>query len=318
MLDLKTITILGGTGFIGRYLVKEIAKTGLKINLVSRNANKSLFLKVAGSVGQINLIEANLLKDIDKLEQIIKNSDVVINLVGSNKIKRKADFNDYYAKLPELIARFCAKYKVKKFIHISSLCTKAISKFSTAKYLGEKLVKEEFPAAIIIRPSLVFGLEDSFFNRIIKLSKILPCFPLPKKNNSLIQPVYVNDLARALTKILFAEQHKSSIYYLVGPDVFNLGELIIMINKKMGRNIKVAYLPKFIFNIAAMIVENINSEIVTRDYLKRLSEDSITKDKQLTFFDMQIQLHNLEEILPNYNGVHKSSCYYNGLLKEKS
>lgn len=316
MLNLNTVTILGGTGFIGRYLVKELAKSEVKINVVSRYADQALFLKMSGSVGQINLIKADLLRETKKLEQIISVSDVVINLVSSSKIKQKKQFHDYYAKLPELIARFSNKYKIKKFVHISALISAPKAKSSFAKKLGENLVKEEFPETIIIRPSLVFGIEDNFFNRIIKLSKILPFFPLPKNQHNMIQPVYVNDLAKALNKIIFKRNNRGQIYHLAGPDIFSLADLVRVINQHMSKKVKILYLPEIIFTILAGVIERFNTKIITRDHLKRIQENNIIENNQLTFFDMQLQLHGLGEILPSYNGIYQTSCYFENSQKK--
>ncbi|MFZ8864371.1 MAG: complex I NDUFA9 subunit family protein [Rickettsiales bacterium] len=310
MLDLKTVTILGGTGFIGRYLVKEFAKTGVKINLVSRYPDEALFLKVTGSVGQINLVQADLLKEPEKLAEIISVSDVVVNLVGSDKLTAQSEFHNYYAKLPELIARYCKEYKVKKFIHVSANSRLAKSKFSAAKHLGENLVREEFPETIIVRPTMVFGLEDNFCNKIIQLSKILPIFPLATQNNKQIQPVYVNDLAKALSQIIIEPHNRAQIYCLAGPDIFTLPELVQKISLLMGKKRRILFLPQFVLLATATIIELFNCKIITKDYLKRLQEENITGKNQLTFFDMHMQLHNIDEILPLYNGVYKTSCYF--------
>ena len=188
---MNLVTIFGGSGFLGRYLVRQLASNGHFIRVITRHPNEALFLKVYGKVGQIQLFSGDI-KEQQKLEGYIRESDCVINCVATFFETRSQSFNNLHVNAARNLAREAKKQGVNQFIHISSLgaSSKSSSLLLKSKGAGEEATLECFPDANIIRPSLIFGNEDTFFNRFAKLSSISPFIPVVGSSTK-FQPVYV-------------------------------------------------------------------------------------------------------------------------------
>src|SRR5690606_5272654 len=173
------VTVFGGTGFIGQYIVKELARTGMLIRVVSRNPERALHLKTAGSPGQIALVQANV-RNSDSVKAAIEGADIVINLVGVMFEHGKQNFAAIHAQAAELLAKTAKASGVKRFIHMSAMGVDRAtsSKYVRTKLNGEQAVLAAFPEVTILRPSIVFGPEDSFFNRFAHMSVFMPFLPL--------------------------------------------------------------------------------------------------------------------------------------------
>jgi len=315
---IKTVTIFGGTGFIGRYIVKEIAKLGVRVNVLTRHSHESLYLKTAGSVGQVRLINGDIANG-EIVERLVKESDVVINAVGILFEKRKDDFYNNHTRFPELLATLCSKYNIKKFIHISALGIdkNTRSKYACSKFQGEEIIKQEFPKAIILRPSIVFGVEDDFFNKFATLAKFSVFLPLIAGGKTKFQPVYVNDIAKAVRRLTVSESScNGKLYELGGPDVYNFKELLELTLEYSGKKRFLIKIPEFLATIMAWFFERFPRPLITRDQLKILKTNNVTQDGALTFFDLQVQPRTVEEIVPTYLNIHKSTCNYVAPSKE--
>lgn len=312
ILNNQTILIFGGTGFIGRHIVKELSKTGARINIYTRNPEAGLYLKTSGSVGQISLIKGDITntKLIDKLA---RQSSIIINCVGMAHERRHDSFIDKHAKFPELLGKLSSKYGIHKVVHISSLGVdqNTKSKYAVTKLQGEESLSRNFPNATIIRPSVVFGIDDQFFNKLAALIKFLPFIPLIGTKNTKFQPVYVNDIAKSIYKIITTEnEYDGKIYELGGPDTYNMKQIYEYIANTINIKRPMISVPYLIVKIFAVFFELFPNPTCTRDQIKLLQTHNITQEKAWTFFHLQIQPHKIEEIVPHYLNKYKSHCYH--------
>jgi uncharacterized protein YbjT (DUF2867 family) len=289
ILNNQTITIFGGTGFVGRYIIRVLAKTGARINVLSRSPNEYSFLKTAGSLGQISFFQGSI-KDHDLIEELIAKSDVVINAVGILFEKKGQSFIEVHSDFPEFIAKMAYKYQIKKLLHISAL---GIDEAINSKYAASK-----------------FGEEDQFFNKFAQLTSFSPFLPLIEQGKTRFQPVYVADVSRAIYNIMVYEGYDNKTYELGGPDIYSFKEIYEYILKVLGRKRFLIKLPNFVAKIMALIFELMPTPMLTIDQLKLLKTDNITKKKVNSFFHLQIQPYKIEEIVPKYLQMYKSDCYH--------
>ena len=179
----KIATVFGGSGFVGRYIVQRLAQAGWRVRVITRHPNRAGFLRPYGSVGQIDISKGDI-RDEATLRAAITGADAVINCVGILNETRRARFTTIHATVPAKMARIAAGENVAQFIHISALGTSKTSRYTQSKIAGEIAVRKAFPKSVILRPSIVFGAEDQFFNRFARMAKILPVLPLVGGGNS--------------------------------------------------------------------------------------------------------------------------------------
>ena len=227
-------TILGGGGFIGRYLVRNLTKKNYRCIISTRNAFQKGYLKTQATPGSVELINWNPL-DFDELKESINNSDVVINLIGILYETRRQKFMNIHGVIPEVIAKICAKSDVKKFIHVSAIGANKNSKslYQKSKFQGETNALTNFKNTTIIRPSVVCGTEDNFTNLFSKLS-ILPIIPVVGINYK-FQPILVTDVADAIIKAIEAKNNYGKIYEIGGPKIISFGDMVKSIMKTLNK-----------------------------------------------------------------------------------
>lgn len=295
------ITILGGTGFLGTYVVKELAKTGALIKVVSRNPNDAWEAKTAGSVGQIGLVQANI-RDKASIYQAIAGSDIVINLIGILQEHGKQSFPAVHAQGAELVAKAAKEAGVRKFIHVSALGVDRTpqSKYARTKLNGEKAVAAVFPDATILRPSVVFGPEDNFFNLFATMAKFMPFLPLIGGGKTRFQPVYVDDIAKAIRAVVERSDTRGKIYELGGPKVYSFKEILRYILTLTHRKRCLLSIPFPLASVQAAFLELIPQAPLTRDQVSLLKSDNIISEKAWTFKDLGITPTALEAVVPRY------------------
>lgn len=319
-----TITIFGGSGFIGRYIVNRLAKIGYIINVVTRSPNEAIFLKTSGNVGQINLVKGSF-NDLNKVSFFISRSDIVINCVGILNEVRRHQFRKIHTEVPEKLAQLAKKNGVKQFVHISSIGAdqNSDSKYSKSKGLGEIKILKAFPEAIILRPSIVFGSEDQFFNLFSQISCISPFLPIVGGSTK-FQPVYVDDVAKSVEKILRKQKSKTiskkSIYELGGPDVLSFHSLMVKMLSVIHRKRLIINLPYFVAKLMCPIIFIINKLsfnkiplLITEDSIKQLKKDNITSKKYFGFDDLEIKPKSIDLILPTYLKHYRPSGNFSDL-----
>jgi len=289
-------TILGGGGFIGRYLVRNLTKKNYRCFITTRKAFQKGYLKTQATPGSIELIDWNP-DNFSELKEAIKNSDVVINLIGILFEKRKQKFYNIHSKIPEAIAKICSESDVKKFIHVSAIGAndKSKSLYQKSKFLGEKNAIDNFKKTVIIRPSVVCGPEDNFTNLFSKLS-ILPVIPVVGKNYK-FQPILVSDVVSSIVKAIEIKNNESKIYEIGGPKIISFGDMVKSILSTINKKRFVVEMPMPIAKIQSSITDLLPfPPILTRDQCEILSEaDNVVSNNHLTLKDLDIDPTDVEE-----------------------
>ena len=208
----KIATIFGASGFIGRHLIRSLTEKDFRIIAATRSPYLYGYLKPLGNPGQIDLEKVNLFEE-ENLRTLIKNSDVVINLVGILYENKKQKFYDIHAKFPALLTKLCKEQNIKKLVHISALGINetANSQYMQSKLKGEKNILNNFNHSVILRPSIVFGPEDKFFNQFASLAELFPALPLIGGGLTYFQPIYVGDVVKSIGTILEKEEINKNI-----------------------------------------------------------------------------------------------------------
>jgi uncharacterized protein YbjT (DUF2867 family) len=296
----KTACVFGGTGFVGRQIVRALADLGYLIKVATRIPERAYFLKTAGTVGQI-VPHACRYSDPQSVQEAVKGCDVVVNCIGILFEKGKNTFQAMHVDVPRLIAQSCTKEGVSTLIHLSALgCDTTQSKYGKSKKQGEDAILAAFPKASILRPSIVFGQEDSFFNRFAQLSMILPCLPLIGGGHTKFQPVYVGDVAKAVMAIIENPSFAGKIYELGGPEIFTFKEIYTMLFEQIGRKRILLPLPWGVAKIQGHIFSVMPTPLLTADQVESLKTDNIVSAKAFTLQDLGIVPMGVEAILPSY------------------
>ena len=289
-------TILGGGGFIGRYLVRNLTKKNFRCIIPTRNPFTKGYLKTQAPPGAIEIINFDS-KNFNEIKNAINNSDVVINLVGILYENRKQKFKTIHSDLPETIASLCLQSDVKKFIHVSAIgaSKESQSKYQQSKFLGEERALNNFKNTLVIRPSVVCGNEDNFTNLFAKLS-FSPIVPVVSMNYKL-QPIFVNDVARAILKAIEIKNNEGQIYEIGGEKIISFGDMVKLILKIIGKKRLVVEMPMALAKAQSMLLSLLPiPPILTKDQCLILSEkDNVVSGKHLTLQDLNIKPTNVED-----------------------
>lgn len=297
----KTVTVIGGAGFIGRSVVEKLAKKGARVIILTRNADKAKMLKPLGDVGQITLVSGDALKD-DVLASVIAPADMVVNLVGILAPSGKQDFENTQAQLPERIAKLAKEHGVMKVVHLSAIGAdlKSKSRYAVTKASGERALLRGFSPSCILRPSIVFGPGDGFFNRFGQMAMIAPALPVIGGGHNLMQPVYVGDVADAVVEALSNPKTDDQIYDLGGPSVYSFKELMAMTCRAVGRKRALVSVPFALMHLPASVLQLLPNPPVTRDQLYLLQGDNVVGEKSLGFKELGIKPQAVEAHIDSY------------------
>ncbi|OUW62005.1 MAG: hypothetical protein CBD63_00455 [Candidatus Pelagibacter sp. TMED203] len=294
-------TILGGGGFIGRYIVRNLTKKNYRCIIPTRNPFQKGYLKTQAPPGSVELIDFNV-KNFDKIEEAISNSNVVINLIGILFENRKQKFSKIHSDIPDIISKLCAKHGVDKFIHLSAIGANKDSKslYQRSKFLGEEKSLMNFKNTVIIRPSVVCGPEDNFTNLFSKLS-FSPVIPIVGFNYK-FQPIMVTDVADAIVKAIQIKKNEGKIYEIGGPKIISFGDMVKSIMNTIGKKRFVIEMPMLIAKIQSSILSVLPiPPVLTRDQCEILSEaDNIVSNKELTIKDLNINPKDVEQAMEKW------------------
>ncbi|MCB1532271.1 MAG: complex I NDUFA9 subunit family protein [Alphaproteobacteria bacterium] len=302
----KVATVFGGTGFIGTQVVRELAKRGVTVKVATRVPERAYFLKPAGAVGQVVPFACNY-GDDSSLAQAVSGSDYVVNCVGILYERgRMRRFNRIHTDLPEVIAQACKKAGVERFVHISALgCDTGTSKYAKSKLAGEKAVLKAYKTATILRPSVVFGEDDDFFNMFAHMARFVPVLPLIGGGETRFQPVFVGDVAdaamAALERPALGDSNpQGNIYELGGPDVLSFKEIYELLFDYTQRPRPLVKLPFWAAKIEAFFLQFLPKPLLTPDQVESLKTDTVVGKKALTLVDLGVNATALRSILPRY------------------
>ncbi|MFN3700628.1 MAG: complex I NDUFA9 subunit family protein [Alphaproteobacteria bacterium] len=303
----KTACIFGGTGFVGRQIVRELAAKGIRIKIATRVPESAYFLRPCGDVGQVVPYFCDY-NDPASIQAAVKGCDYVVNCIGILFERKKNSFARIHTDLPANIAKACADEGVSRFVHISALgIENNPSQYAKTKLEGEKAVLANCPQASILRPSIVFGEDDDFFNKFAKLAGILPFLPLIGGGNTRFQPVYVGDVADAALACLFDKtgEYGGKIFALGGPDIVSFKEVYEILFAHIGFRKPLVSLPWGVANMQAALFSLMPTPLLTKDQVLSLKADSVVSDQALTFADLGITPQAMAAILPEYLALYR-------------
>ncbi len=293
-------TVFGGSGFIGRYVVKRLAREGYVVRVAVRDPEAALFLKPMGAVGQIVPLHADITDDAS-VRRAVEGASVVVNLVGILAEARSGDFNRVQAEGAGRIGRLAAEAGVAKLVHISAIGADVASpsQYAKSKAAGEQAVRAAFPSATILRPSIVFGPEDAFFNRFAAIARIAPVMPVIA-GGTRMQPVYVGDVADAVMAALARPDAAGAVYELGGPRVWTFRELLAYVLKVTHRDRRLVEIPMGLARLQAIFMELLPGKPLTRDQLVLLSRDNVVSPGVPGLADLGIVPTPVDLVVPGY------------------
>ncbi len=284
----KNCLIFGGSGQIGRSLIRKLTKKNYKVTVVTRNIHqKSYIIKTQANAGYIDIAEASIF-DENKIRELIKKSDVCINLIGILYEKKGGNtFKNIHSIFPKLLAILCKEYKLQHFIHLSALGVNEAkdSDYARSKLEGENEVLKNFPLATILRPSIVYSVDDNFTTNFMTLLNRLPFFPIYYNGKTKFAPIHCSDLTNAIYHVI-SNNVKSKIIECVGPETFNFKELLERLLILIGKKRIILPLPLKLAEISASFFELFPNPLITRDQLRILKYDNILSGKYKTNFDI--------------------------------
>jgi NADH dehydrogenase len=293
-------TVFGGSGFIGRYVVKRLAHKGFVVRVAVRDTERALFLKPMGAVGQVVPLYASLTNEAT-VHRAVDGADLVVNTVGILAEQRSGEFQRIHAEGAGLVAKLSAGAGVTRLVHISAIGADAgaASHYAASKGVGEALVREAFPGVTILRPSLVFGPEDNLFNRFAGMARVLPFMPVIC-GETRFQPVYVGDVADAVMAALMRSETPGAIYELGGPRVWRFRELLAYILRETGRRRPMVDIPMGLARLQARMMELLPGKPLTRDQLLMLASDNVAGPDLPGLNELGVVPTPVELVVPNY------------------
>jgi NADH dehydrogenase len=297
----KFVTIFGGSGFLGRHIVRALANDGWRIRVAVRRPNTAHFLRPMGRVGQIQLLKTNITDD-GSVDAAMRGADAAINLVGILAPSGGQRFRTLHAEGAERIGRAATAHRVVRLLHVSALGARADSPslYARSKAEGEDRVRAAFPGAAIFRPSIVFGPEDDFFNRFAWLARLSPMLPLIGGGHTRFQPVYVGDVAHAALNALNDPTSEGKIFELGGPEVLTFKQIMQLVLKQTHRKRLLMPVPFAAARVQAAFLGLLPKPLLTLDQVKLLERDNVVTEGALGLRDLGIVPIAAEAILPSY------------------
>jgi len=297
----KIIAIFGAGGFIGKHLMRQLTRLDYRVKVATRNPYLKGYLKPLGSPGQIELFKTNIFNEED-VKQVLKNCDLVINLIGILHEKRKQKFNQIHSEFPFLISHLCNEFGIKNLVHVSALGIKEKhnSKYMQSKLQGEKNIIGNFKPSVILRPSIVFGPEDKFFNTFASLAQFSPVLPLIGGGKTKFSPIYVGDVARAIVKALELNNLNPKIYELGGPENYSFKELMIILLTEIKKKRFLMPIPFSVAKFQSYFLQMFPNPLLTPDQVELLKYNNVVSGEHLTLKDLGISGTTIQSIIPKY------------------
>ncbi|MDX5931531.1 complex I NDUFA9 subunit family protein [Acidiphilium acidophilum] len=296
----RIATVFGASGFVGRYVVKRLADAGYVVRAAMRDTEAGAFLRPLGSVGQIVPLYAPLDHEA-AIHRAVEGADVVINLVGILAERRRGDFDRIQHVGAATVARLSASCGVRVLVQISAIGADASSAsfYARSKGMGEAAVRAAFPAATILRPSIVFGAEDQFFNRFGSMAVMSPVLPVIE-GATRFQPVFVGDVAAAVSAVIDDPAAAGRTYELGGPDIESFRDLMTYINTETGRHRTLMAVPRWLATIQAAVLEHLPGKLLTSDQLMLLRRDNVVAEGMPGLEALGITPTPIRLVVPSY------------------
>ncbi len=297
----RVVTVFGGSGFIGRHFIARLARQGWIVRAAQRRPSRAAFLKPMGEVGQVTPIRAPI-QDRIAVESAVAGADAVVNLVGILYERGPQSFAAVHAHGAQAVASAAAAAGVARLVQVSALGADVHgeSDYARSKGAGEAAVRTAFPEAVILRPSVVFGPEDGFFNRFAGLARLTPVLPLIGGGGTRFQPVYVGDVAEALVTSVSDAARAGRTFELGGPHVYTFKEIMELVLRQIHRRRLLIPWPFALAEFQARFLELLPVPPLTRDQVRLLRRDNVVTEGALTLADLGIAATAAEVILPSY------------------
>jgi uncharacterized protein YbjT (DUF2867 family) len=299
------VTVFGASGFVGRHVVRALAKRGWRVRAAVRRPDLAGHLQPMGGVGQIMAVQANL-RYPDSVLAAVKGADAVVNLVGILYETGRQSFDKVQADGPSAIATACARLGIRNVVHVSAIGADANSpaQYARTKAAGEAAILRQLPSAVIMRPSIVFGPEDNFFNQFAGLARMLPALPLIGGGETKFQPVFVGDVAEAVALALEGKAKPGAVYELGGPARKSFRQILEYILKETGRSRALVPIPFPIAELQGRVLGMLPKPLLTRDQVLMLKSDNVVSEGAIsagfTLEGLGIQPESVEAIVPSY------------------
>jgi uncharacterized protein YbjT (DUF2867 family) len=311
------VTVFGGTGFLGRHTVRALAKAGHRIRVAVRYPNKGFFLPPNGTVGQIVLARCNV-READEVRAAVRGADAVINLTGLLYQSGEQSFEAVHIDAADTIARCAKEAGARTLVQVSAIGADkdAAAAYAASKGEGEARVSAAFPNAAIVRPSIVFGPEDAFFNRFAGLARFSPFLPLIGGGKTRFQPVFVGDVAAAIAKLVDAPELGGRTYELGGPTIYSFKELMEIVLRETGRKRMLVPVPFPLATLQAMFLQFLPGTLLTPDQVTLLKSDNVVTGND-TLQTLGIAPTSVEAEVPSYLWRFRAKGQYEDAVKER-
>ncbi len=302
---MKKVLIFGASGQIGRYLIRKLTKNNYTVTAITRNSHqKGYVLKTQANAGYLTIVEASIF-DEDKIRSLLKNADICINLIGILYEKNKANsFENVHSNFPYLISKLSSENNLKQFIHLSALGIENSidSKYANSKLQGEKNIKKNYPKALILRPSIVYSVDDNFTTNFMSLLSLLPFFPLYYNGRTKFSPIHCSDLAEIIYYVI-SKNINSLTLECIGPEVISFKEILERLLKLINKKRLLVPIPLVIAKLSAVFFQFFPSPLITLDQIRLLKYDNVQSGKYKTNFDIGFKK------LKNFNEEVEKYCY---------
>jgi len=300
----KNCLIFGASGLIGRHLIRKLTKNNYKVTAITRNIHKKGYLlKTQGNAGYIDIVEANIF-DEEKIDSLVKNADVCINLIGILYQKGKINtFENIHEKFPIFLSNLCRKYNVEQFFHISALGIENAkdSLYASSKLKGEFFVRRYFKKANILKPSVIYSVDDNFTTNFMTILSLSPIFPLYYNGSTLFRPIYISDLTEIIYHMI-SKNIKSTTLECIGPEEISLKNILKKLLKLIGKNRLLVPIPLPVAKLSAIFFQFFSKPLITIDQLKLLKYQNIPSGKYKTNFDFKVPSNaNFDDEVKKYS-----------------
>ena len=302
---MKKVLIFGASGQIGRHLIRKLTKNNYTVTAITRNSHqKGYILKTQANAGYLNIVEASIF-DEDKIRSLIKNADICINLIGILYEKNKANsFENVHSNFPYLISKISTENNLKQLIHLSALGIENSidSKYANSKLQGEKNIKKNYQKALILRPSIVYSVDDNFTTNFMSLLSLLPFFPLYYNGRTKFSPIHCSDLAEIIYYAI-NKNINSLTLECIGPEVISFKEILERLLKLINKKRLLVPVPLTVAKLSAIFFQFFPSPLITLDQIRLLKYDNVQSGRYKTNFDIGFKK------LKNFNEEVEKYCY---------
>jgi NADH dehydrogenase len=315
----ELVTVFGASGLIGRHTVQALARAGYRVRACVRFPNLAHYLPPMGSVGQIQVTKANV-RDEAAVARAVQGASAVVNLVGILNPRGAQSFEAIHAQAPVTIAKTAKAAGVPTLVNVSTMAISPDSEsaYASTKARGEIGLRAVFAQATLVKPSLVFGPEDDFFNKFASLARLSPALPLVGGGHTKFQPVFVGDVADAILKCVEDAATRGKTFELGGPAVYSFRDMLQVILRETGRSRLLIPIPFWLSSAMGLILQFLPGALLTPDQVKFLKTDNVVAAGALTLQDLGIQPDSLEAVLPSYLWRFRAKGQYENSASERA